>query len=421
MINFQNFNWKKIIMVIIFVLFVVVVGYLMYALFFKSPTPTPEQKTNTGEIGQLPGGTIGTPPGTVTPGDGGTGTVTPTEKITKITATTTSTPDIIAQGGITKITDLDFQKNSSFTLDSTGNNIVSYQKETGLFYKIMPDGTKEQLSERVYKDVENVAWAPGADKAILEFPDGSNILFDIKSDKQISLPKDWTEFDFNKPGDKIGFKDMNPNPDLQWIAMSNPDGSGQKYLEPLGTKAKQFEIDWSPSGDKVAQYNPGSSAATSRLLFVGLNGENYRDIDMRGYGVETKWTPDGSRILYSAHAVSTDHKPLLHIVNASGNTVGYDHQDIALNTWPDKCTFADADTVYCAVPKELPYGADLAPAVADNTPDYIYKVNLKNGAKSFVAEPEYDYTIDSMQISDDGSNLFFTDKQTGALHSIKLK
>jgi len=420
MLNLQNVNWKKLALVIIFIVIVLVVGYLMYALFFKGPVPTPEEKAKSGEIGQLPGAEKGLQPGVVTPGGEG-GEKLPTEKITKIEAVKTSAPDATAQGSITKVYDLDYEKNSSFTLDSTGNNIVSYQKETGLFYQINPDGTRTKLSDRVYKDVENVAWAPGADQAILEFPDGSNILFDIKSDKQISLPKDWTEFDFNGTGDKIGFKDMNPNPDLQWVAMANPDGSGQKYLEPLGTKAKQFKVDWSPSGDKVAEYNPGASAATSRLLFVGLNGENFRDIDMRGYGVETKWTPDGSRLLYSAHAISTDHKPLLHIVNASGDTIGYDHQDIDLNTWPDKCTFADADTVYCAVPKELPYGADFAPAVADNIPDYIYKVNLKTGSKSFVAEPELDYTIDSMQISEDGTNLFFTDKLSGNIHTIKLK
>jgi len=420
MIDFQNINWKKIGLIISFILVVLVVGYLMYAMFFKAPTPPTEETKKPGEVTQLPGAEKGEQPGAVGTEEGA-GQKLPTEKITKIEATKTTQPDSVAQGGITKVYDLDYQKNDSINLDSSGNSIVTYQKETGLFYKINPDGSREKLSDRVYKDVENVAWAPGSDKAILEFPDGSNILFDIKNDKQVSLPKDWTEFDFNQTGDKIGFKDMNVNPDLQWVGISNPDGSGQKYLEPLGQSANRFKVDWSPSGDKVAEYNPGATAQTTRLLFVGLNGENFRDIDMRGYGVETKWTPDGSRIFYSAHTIQTDHKPLLHIVNASGDTIGYDHQDINLNTWADKCTFADADTVYCAVPKELPYGADFAPEIADTIPDYIYKVDLKNGSKSFVAEPEFDYTINNMQVSEDGNNLYFTDKLTGALHTIRLK
>ncbi len=418
--NLKMLDWKKIGLIVGFIAIVIIVGYLMYIMFFRGPAPIIEEgEQKPADLGQLPGAEKGTQPGVTTVTD--QGAIQPGEKIVKIETPQEKGPDEIAQGGITKVFDLDYEQNSSLTLDSSGNNVVSYQKESGLFYKIAPDGTKTKLSDRVYKDVENIAWAPGAEKAILEFPDGTNVLFDINADKQVSLPKDWTEFDFNKTGDKIGFKDMNVNPDLQWIAMANPDGSGQKYIEPLGMSANRFEIDWAPSGDKIAQYNPGASATTTRLLFIGLNGENYRDIDLRGYGVETQWTPDGSRVLYSAHNIHTDHKPVLNIVNASGDTIGYDHQEIGLNTWAYKCTFADADNVYCAVPKELPYGADFAPEIADNIPDYIYKVNLKTGSKSFVAEPEYDYTIENMQVSEDGKTLFFTDKATGALRSLKLK
>lgn len=420
MINFQNIEWKKVGMIAGFILVVLLVGYFIYALFFKAPAPTPTEEERLRELGQLPGAEVGVQPGIV-PGAEVEGPGLPTEKITKIEAPEAFVADTVAQGSITKVYDLDYQINSSISLDETGNNLVSYQRETGQFYKIQPDGTKQLLTDRIYKDVENVAWAPEADQAILEFPDGTNVLYDFKADKQISLPKDWTNFDFNQTGDKIGFKDLNANSEYRWIGMSNPDGSGQKYLEHLGNQYNRFKIDWAPTGDKIAQYNPGASASTSRLLFVGLNGENYKAIDLRGYGIETQWTPDGSRILYSGHTISTDHKPVLNIVNASGDTIGYDHQSLNLNTWVNKCSFADKDTVYCAVPKELPYGASYAPEIADDIPDYIYKVNLKTGAKSFVAEPEYNYTIEQIQVSEDGSTLFFTDKTTQALHSIRLK
>ena len=420
MINFQNIDWKKVAIIIGFIAIVIIAAYFLYSLFFKGAETPPTELEKAIELGQLPGADVGVQPGIV-PGEDITGIGLPTEKITKIEALESFQADTIAQGGITKVTDLDYQANTSIQLDSSGNNLVSYQKETGEFYKITSTGEKKLLTERIYKDVENVAWAPKSDEVILEFPDGSNVLYNFQSDKQISLPKDWTEFDFNKSGDKIGFKDLNNNPDYRWIGMANPDGSGQKYLEHLGTQYKRFEIDWSPTGDKIAQFNPGSSANSSQLLFVGQNGENFKSIDLHGYGVETQWTPDGTRILYSAHNVSTDHKPLLNIVNASGDTIGYDHQSLNLNTWAHKCTFESKDIVYCAVPKELPYAADFAPEIADTIPDYIYKVNLKTGAKSFVAEPEYDYTMEQLMVSEDGSSLFFTDKATQALHSIKLK
>jgi len=38
-----------------------------------------------------------------------------------------------------------------------------------------------------------------------------------------------------------------------------------------------------------------------------------------------------------------------------------------------------------------------------------------------VAEPEYDFTIEQIAVSADEDALYFTDKLTGNLHTIKLK
>ena len=214
---------------------------------------------------------------------------------------------------------------------------------------------------------------------------------------------------------------MNSNPDYRFVGVASADGSSIKYLEPLGDTPNDFKVDWSPSGQMVATFNKGVSGQTSRLFFVGQNDENFKAIDLQGYGVETKWVPDGQILLYSAHNGDTQHKPMLYIVDAVGANAGANHQSLGLNTWPDKCSFSGSNTLYCAVPKELPYGADYAPAVADQTPDYIYKVDLTTGGKTFIAEPDVDYTIEQMVVSEDGSSLFFTDKATKAVHSIKLK
>ena len=189
----------------------------------------------------------------------------------------------------------------------------------------------------------------------------------------------------------------------------------------MGSKSGDFKVDWSPNGKIVAQYKSGGTEDTSKIYFVGQNNENYKALDLRGYGAQTKWTPDGARLLYSAHSAATNNKPELYIVDASGDNIGYNHQSLKLNTWADKCTFANADTMYCGVPKEMPENANMMPSIADNIPDYIYKVDLKTGVKSFVAEPEYDFTIDQIVVSGDEGSLYFTDKLTGNLHTIKLK
>jgi hypothetical protein len=412
----RNIDWKKTAIIFGFLAIVAVIGWLIYTLFFVTPTVTPEKKTEQG-VEQLPAGQLGKQPGeiVVTTTDDGVQKM----PVVRIKAQPTVTPDEIAQGGVTRVTDLNYNQNKSISL--AGNDLLTYNSDTGKLLRINSDGTKEELSSRIYKDVQSISWSPTNNQVILEFPDRKNVLYNFVEDKQISLPDDWEAFNFNKAGTQIAYKDMNANPDYRWLGIANADGSGQKYLEPIGNKAADFKVDWSPDGKMVAQYRSGGTTNSSKLYFVGQNNENYKALNLNGYGAQTQWTPDGSRLLYSAHNTTTNNKPELFIVDASGDNIGYNHQSLKLNTWANKCAFANDNTIYCGVPKELPANANMMPGIANNIPDYIYKVDLKTGVKSFVAEPEYDFTIDQIAVSGDEGSLYFTDKLTGNLHTIKLK
>ncbi len=412
----RNIDWKKAALILGFLAICGVIGWLIYTLFFTTPTTTPEKKAEL-KIEQLPEGKLGKQPGetVITTTDEGQQKL----PVVRIKAQPTVQPDEIAQGGVTKVLDLNYGKNKSIT--TAGNDLITYDADSGKILKVNSNGEKEALSDRVYKNVEKVSWSPNNNQVILEFPDKKNVLYNIDQDKQISLPEDWTDFNFNNNGTQIAFKDMNANPDYRWLGIANADGSGQKYIEPMGNKADDFKIDWSPTGKIVAQYRSGGATDSSKIFFVGPNNENYKALNLNGYGAKTKWTPDGNQLLYSAHNSSTNNKPELFIVDAAGDNIGYNHQSLKLNTWADKCAFANATTIYCGVPKEMPANANLMPSIADNVPDYIYKVDLKTGVKSFVAEPEYDFTIEQIAVSADEDALYFTDKLTGNLHTIKLK
>lgn len=412
----RNLDWKKIGLIGGFLVVSGGIGYLLYWVFF-APTPSSEVKKQEQTINQLPAGKTGEQQKVDTTQEGET--TLPVNPVTRIKVKPEISPDEVASGGVTKVKDLDFGINKKIV--SAADRIVTFNADTGKFYKLNNDGEKEELSTRIYKDVKNVTISPKTNQAILEFPDNKNVLYDYVNDKQISLPEDWTDFNFSNEGTQIAFKDMNANPDYRWLGIANPDGSGQKYIEQIGDKANDFKVDWSPNGSMIAQYKTGKSADASKIYFVGKNNENFRALELNGYGAETKWTPDGNRLLYSAHTTATDNKPELYIVDAAGDNIGYNHQSLKLNTWADKCAFANADTVYCAVPKELPANANLMPSIANNIPDYIYKVNLKTGVKSFVAEPEFNYTIDQLVVSGDEDVLYFTDNLVGNVHSIKLK
>lgn len=421
MFNFQELsNTKKILLIAGFFLVCMAIGLTIYWLFFLPTPPTSIEPTTgikPGELpvsGERPIGEEQLPTNVEIP------TITP--PITQVEPFEPSaTVSEIANGGITRVNTLIQEKNNHLSIDSTGNNLLSYNSDTGEFYRLTSDGEKISLTADKFYGVQDIAWAPKSEKAILEFPDGSNIFYDFKTDRQVTLPKDWTEFNFNSTESQIAFKDMNANTQKRFLAISNPDGSAQKYLEHLGTQANKVTVQWSPTNNIVGTFNDSSTYDFSKIYLIGTNQENFRAIDINGYNVDYQYNPSGSHIVYSAQNRQSEHKPLLHIVEASGDRIGYNNISLNLNTWADKCTFQNNTTMYCAVPKELPTGSGWVRELADNVGDYIYRVDLASGSVSFVAEPQYEYNIEQIQVSTDGSILYFTDKYSGNLHSIKLK
>jgi len=398
-------------------------GFGIYYLFFRAEAPAPPTNEVVNEIGGLPG--IPTEPPTNqiingVPVNALPPTAALPKTVTKITVPE-ETVSRIAQGGVTRVSTTFANISTDMAIPEGGNNPVTYNKADGYFYQVDNLGNLTKLTSARYPNVDNISWSPDTTKAILEFPDGSNVMYDFRSQKQVTLPKSWQDFEFNDTGSKIAFKDINAQLDYNWLATANPDGSQQKYIEELLDKSDRVQTNWSKSGHVVATYYKAQDSTSSAIHLVGQNNENYRAITSNGFGVQSTWVPDGRRMVYNAYSFDNNNKPMLYIVDAYGDRVGYNHNSLGINTWVDKCTFQGEDTMYCAVPKYLPDHAGFQPSVADDIPDYIYKVDLKSGAKAIIAEPELTYTIDSMEVSDDGKYLYFTDKATQNIHYIQLQ
>jgi len=117
--------------------------------------------------------------------------------------------------------------------------------------------------------------------------------------------------------------------------------------------------------------------------------------------------------------VHNDYKPELWVVNAEGDTIGTGRKLLGVNTWSEKCTFADERTVYCAVPNNLQRGAGFAPQVSNSTPDTIYRIDVQTGLRAPVTLDE-EHTIDSLFLNEDGTILYFTDKNRRGIFEIEI-
>ncbi|MDD5071935.1 MAG: hypothetical protein PHQ42_04350 [Patescibacteria group bacterium] len=406
-------KYKKIMLVVIFLAVVFVFGYLLYALFFKLPeeeaVPSPPVSTTTpaglpiAEIG--PGQVVETGEARPLP-EGEAGEEIASER---------------ALGGITQTVELNRDKTLAATLTGDGSNLQYYSQTDGKFYKIDKDGQATVLSDKIFHNVETIKWAPDKNKAILEYPDGANIIYNFSTGKQITLPTHWKDFDFSPDSGQIVMKSIGLDPDNRWLAITNEDGSKTRAIEAIGEKDATVYPSWSPNNQIIAMYTEGIDFDRQEVFFVGLNEENFKSTVIEGRGFIPQWSPKGDQLLYSVYSSNNDLKPMLWIVGAQGDSIGAGRKSLGLETWADKCAFASTTELYCAVPRELESGSGLFPELAANTPDRLYQIDITTGLKKLVAIPDGDYNMSDLIISGDGSYLYFTDKTTQRLNKINLK
>jgi Tol biopolymer transport system component len=409
-------KYKKIFIAIGFFAISLAIGYLLYFLFFKpifNPETTITQPTETATTSTgLPLSPTGTGQivGTTTPGRFPTTTTTPGNQTGNI-----------ATGGITRTVELTSEPVSSPVLSANGSSLRYYDQNDGKFYEINSEGQAVALSDKVFYSAQNITWSNDRNKVIIEYPDGSNINYDFATKKQITLPQHWKDFYYSPNDQNIVAKSIGLDPNNRWLITAKDDGSGIRAIEDIGENENIVYPSWSPNGQTIAMYTSGIDFNRQNLLFVGLNGENFKSTIIEGRGLEFQWAPQGDRLLYSVYSTDNDLKPMLWIVNAQGDTIGNNRISLGIETWAEKCTFKDNTTAYCAVPESLPEGAGMFPELKSGTIDQLYEINTQTGLKKLIATPDTNFTMNNLIVSNDGKYLFFTDTTTNRINRINLK
>lgn len=408
---------KRILLAIGFVLVTLLMAFLLYWVVFRPQVTPTNENVNGLPPGILPETNVNGGP-TVINVNGQVIIVPPTEL-----------PEIstVALGDKTLTTELTDSAVTNVGISTDGQQMRYYDPLTGQFYKVNEDGTITALSDEVFNGVQDVAWSPIKDEAILEFPDGSNVYYNFANGKQVTLPKEYTEFSFNGTGSSIAFKYMHIDEERRVLAVAAPDGSGARTLEALGPNDNKVDVNFSPDGTVAATFRDFIGIDRQEIGFVGLNNENFKGMVVEGSGFSGSWDAQGERMLYSVYQTGNGLKPTLWIADAKGQDIGKNRIDLGVNTWVEKCTFSsDGGSAYCGVPKDLPVGAGIVPDLAQQTTDDIYKIDLTTGAKTKVAIPvdvngNESTSVESMSLTADGSVLYYVDAITGKLNKINLE
>jgi len=413
----MSLNLRKILIVLGFVVIVLAFSYLIYLFFFSGPLVSPPVNVNGGPLvngGSLPvsgpytNGNVAANINGQLPVSGNLNANVNANVNQQLGQPATAKP-------------LTQTLANDMTLAPNGQDLLYYNPQDGRFYRLTPDGKLIKLSDEVFHDVTRVNWSPNKNQAILEYPDSYKIVYDFEKQKQIAtLPRHWQDFSFSPDGSRFIGKSLGQDENNRWLMVANNDGSGAQIVETIGTNADKVEVNWSPNNQMVATYTESKNFDNQNLYFIGLHGENFKSLTIDGRGFQSKWSPQGDGLLYSIYSSTSDYKPTLWLANVQGDSVRT-KKNLNINTWAEKCTFYNNDTVYCAVPQKLESGAGLSPELARTTPDDIYEINLTTGLANKLNVATGGHTVEKITISADGQYLYFTDINDGRLYQINLK
>ncbi|MEK7584519.1 MAG: hypothetical protein AAB490_04700 [Patescibacteria group bacterium] len=406
---------RRILLVIAFILSVLVFGFLLYYFFFRDlGGPESLPNINAGN-GVLP-----------TPINGNISVVGNENRNVNLPdfgdRIDLDAPKDVAQGGLTNVSDYGSFRAENFV--STPVGTYFYDRQASQFFSLDGDRIVPLSNEKFY-NVEDVTWSKDLKKAVLEYPDGSNIVYDFATKRQVTLPQELTDFSFDTSGKAIAGKWFGDNDEENWLMVSGADGSNLRLVEPIGDQANDVRVDFSPDSQIVALYRKPANANYQTVLPIGLRGENFRSFDVPGLKFESKWSPLGNALLYNVTTAENDYKPELWLTTGTNEVLGTTHLDLKLTTRAEKCTFdSTGNSIYCAQPVNLERGAGLYPEIAVGTPDTFYRIDLRSGQKIPLAIPvgtQATYSAESVFLSSDESLLYFVDGSTQQLHSIRLK
>lgn len=404
-----NPTLKKVLLVLLLVSVVIGLGTLMFVLFLASPPSIEDTDVTTD-----PTGINGLAPSN--PGSGFNLNI--NNIFDSITDRETPSIPNIAQGGQVLTAQLTTSAIVSPVIVN-GNQVQFYEPNDGKFYAINPAGEIESISDAVFPQAETVTFSDNGSVAAIEFPDGTNIVYNFDTEKQTTLPSHWDEFDFSPEGDSLISKSYGVSNDL---VVTNSDGTQARVIADMGSNSDEVKLNWSPNNETVAFSETGNAQSVfgrQEIYLIDDTGEAAGRLIVDGTNFSAKWSPSGNSLLYSVADQARNERPSLWFANSSGDQIGSGRRNLQLETWVEKCTFKDEVTVICAVPREVPdySGAD---ARFVTEPDDVYQVNVTSGRVSLIGSPVSDLKMFNLQLSQDQSSLFFTD-EFGQLHSMRLK
>lgn len=309
------------------------------------------------------------------------------------------------------------------------NDKVRYiEKTTGHIYEIAPQGgERNRISNITILKTFDAVWSYDASKVILRYTEGSwdssqiqnySITFGAQSAEATStppiqgvfLPKSIKSITPSPDKDKAFYLIENKGETAGIAASFEYENQDQIFSSPFG----EFNLSW-VNKNIISMLTKPSYGVGGFLYSLNPKTESLNKILSDIKGLTVLWSPSADKIIYGKSGKS-GFLTFLYNVESKESSL------FSLIVLPEKCVWSKKaeSVVYCGVPKFIPkadYPDEWYQGLISFS-DSIWKIDISTGATEEIYETDFDAI--NLFLGGSENYLFFTDKNSGALWSLKL-
>jgi hypothetical protein len=291
--------------------------------------------------------------------------------------------------------------------------------------RITLDGKDERnLSRLELRDIEDIAWSPERDRAIIKAKKEGNslfILFKVKDKKGLELKKGLDNAIWANLGDKIIYKFYSSTTKERSLNVANPDGSNWEKIADVAWR--DISVQQVPQSSLVSYWNKPNAYEETALMTVGVMGGDTKKIFSGRFGADYLWSPSGEKILVSSSDEKGSSKMSLAVVNRNGG----EYKNLDLPGLAFKCIWAkDNKNILCSVPENIPDGSVMPNDYQEkkfNTSDSLWKIDTDKGKKTKISDSDGlggNFDAVNLILSPEEGTLYFINRADGKLYRISL-
>lgn len=301
-------------------------------------------------------------------------------------------------------------------INTKQDKVLFYQKEGGDMFEVDITGvSRNKLSNITIVGILDALWSPLRDRAAVFYIDNENIksFLHIGTSTIASLPINIKSLSWSPDGKDFVF--LAEDHDTLAMLISDKTGKNQKTV--YHTSILDAQLTWI-SSDKIAFLTAPSGFARGYLFIYYRSGGTLKRIIGPFWGLQSLWSPDGSRVLVSY----TDYQGKnlqMEVYDNNGKSI----KKLTAKTLPEKCAWVNSVQFYCGVPKQIPFNVPLPDNYLTGefaTQDTLSLIDSDTGdATEIINEGSFDMT--NLRVTKNKDFIIWVNKTDGTLWSYRLE